>query len=120
MEVSLLVKKLENLSKQGSSELKLLFHVLFYFYPYFFAEGHQNYARYGLFYLRAMQKMPVSVMKNFLNGDHVMRHMPGFWNGIWSDVWIETTFMSFGHDLKGIIGTTLKPETEDMGIKLTY
>lgn len=50
--------------------------------PYFFAAGHQNYARYGLFYLRAMEKMPVSVMKKFLNGDHVMRHMPGFWTGM--------------------------------------
>lgn len=79
--------------------------------PYFFAAGHQNYARYGLFYLRAMEKMPVSVMKNFLNGDHVMRHRPGLWNGIWSDMWIETTFMRFGHGLNGIIGITLKPET---------
>lgn len=55
--------------------------------------------------------MPETVMKNFLEGDHVTRHNPGFWNGIWSDMWIETTFIRFGHGLKGIIGMTLKPET---------
>lgn len=78
--------------------------------PYFFAAGHHNYARYGLFYLRTTENISSSMLDNFLNGNHVMRHMPGYWNGIWSDMWIETTFMRFGHGLKGIIGITLKPE----------
>ena len=40
-----------------------------------------------------------------------MRHKPGFWNGIWSDMWIETTLMRYGHGPNRIIGITLKPET---------
>ena len=40
-----------------------------------------------------------------------MCHFPGLWNGIWSDMSIETTFMRYGHDKQGIIGVTLKPET---------
>ena len=40
-----------------------------------------------------------------------MRHVPGVWNGIWSDMFIETTFMRYGHGKRGIIGVTLKPET---------
>ena len=38
-----------------------------------------------------------------------MRHVPGIWNAIWSD--IETTFMRYGHGKKKIIVSTLKPET---------
>ena len=40
---------------------------------------------------------------------HVMRHNPGIWNAIWSDMFIESTFMKYGHGAKGIIGITLKP-----------
>ena len=39
-----------------------------------------------------------------------MRHRPGVFNGIWSDMYIETTFMRYGHGKRGIIGITLKPE----------
>jgi len=40
-----------------------------------------------------------------MNGEHVMRHKKGIWNGIWS------TFMSYGHGPRGIVGLTLKPES---------
>ena len=40
-----------------------------------------------------------------------MRHMKGLWNGIWSDMFIESTFMRYGHGRSGIVGITLKPET---------
>ena len=33
-------------------------HVLALIMPYFFAVGHVNYARYGLYYLRSMQIFP--------------------------------------------------------------
>jgi len=33
------------------------------------------------------------------------------WNAIWRDMFIETTFMRYGHGKRGIIGLTLKPET---------
>ena len=77
--------------------------------PYFFAAGHHNYARYGLYYLRTMQRLPAKLLERFLKGEHVMRHKPGIWNGIWSDMYIETTFMRYGKGPKGIIGITLKP-----------
>lgn len=77
--------------------------------PYFFAAGHHHYARYGLYYLRSMERLPVEILEKFLKGEHVMRHKPGIWNGIWSDMYIETTFMRYGKGPKGIIGITLKP-----------
>ena len=40
-----------------------------------------------------------------------MHHNAGLFNGIWSDMAIETTFVRYGHGQSGIIGITLKPET---------
>eukprot|EP00914_Ancora_sagittata_P031866 GHVO01064613.1.p1 GENE.GHVO01064613.1~~GHVO01064613.1.p1 ORF type:complete len:165 (-),score=1.77 GHVO01064613.1:228-722(-) len=68
-------------------------------------------SRYGLYYLRSMERLPREVLKEFLLGQHVMRHRAGIWNGIWSDMFIETTFMRYGHGPGGIIGLTLKPST---------
>jgi hypothetical protein len=79
--------------------------------PYFFASAHFNYARYGLYYLRTMERLPSEVLERFMRGEHTMRHKPGLWNEIWSDMWIETTFMRYGHGPNCIIGITLKPET---------
>ena len=78
--------------------------------PYFFASGHVNYARYGLYYLRSMESLGQEELSKFMKGEHVMHHVPGLWNGIWSDMFIETTFMRYGHGPGGIIGITLKPE----------
>jgi hypothetical protein len=78
--------------------------------PYYFAAGHVNYARYGLYYLRSMEKLPVHILSHFLKGEHVMHHIQGLWNGIWSDLFIESTFMRYGHSKGGIVGITLKPE----------
>ncbi|KAJ4944771.1 hypothetical protein JOQ06_013311 [Pogonophryne albipinna] len=78
--------------------------------PYYFAAGHVNYARYGIYYLRSTEKLPPHVQGYFLQGQHVTRHIRGIWNGLWSDQFIESTFMRYGHSVGGIIGITLKPE----------
>ena len=72
--------------------------------PYYFAACHVNYARY----LRSMEKLPPNVERLFLKGQHVTRHIHGIWNGLWSDQFIESTFMRYGHSVGGIIGITLK------------
>ena len=61
--------------------------------PYFFAAGHIDYARYGLDYLRSMECLPSEVLARFLKGENVMHHQTGLRNGMWSDMFIETTFM---------------------------
>ena len=65
--------------------------------PYFFAAGHVNCARYGLYYLCTMERLPIDVLTRFLKVEHVMHHKSGFWNRIWSDMFIETTFLCYGH-----------------------
>ena len=77
--------------------------------PYFFAAGYTNYARYGLYYLRSMERLPEEVLKPFMKGEHVMKHRSGLWNAIWSDMFIESTFMRYGHGPGGLIGITLSP-----------
>ena len=77
--------------------------------PYFFAAGHHNYARYGLYYLCSMERLPGKILNHFMKGHHVMRHQPGIWNAVWSNMFIESAFMMYGHGAGGIIGIKLKP-----------
>ena len=79
--------------------------------PYFFAAGHVNYARYGICYLRSMEKLPSNILNQFMDGQHVTRHQRGFFIGIWSNMTIETSYMKFGKGPGGIIGITTKPKT---------
>ena len=40
-----------------------------------------------------------------------MRHIPRIWNEIWSNMYIETTLMRYGHANGDVIGITLQTET---------
>lgn len=62
----------------------------------FFAARQTNYARYGLYYLCSMEEMPSVVRKHFMNGEHTVHHRSGLFNGIWTEMAIETTFMRYG------------------------
>lgn len=56
-----------------------------------------------------MEALPSDILAEFMKGNHVMRHNPGIWNGVWSDMFIETTFMRYGHEAGGLVGLTLQP-----------
>ncbi len=56
--------------------------------PYFFEAGHQQYARYGLYYIRSMERLHGDILDRLMMAEHVMRHKKGLWNGMWSDVFI--------------------------------
>ena len=79
--------------------------------PYMFAENHHNYARYGKYYVHSMSHLPPEIHERFMKGEQTLHHKAGIWNGIWSDQFIESTYMRYGHGPSGIIGTTMKPET---------
>ena len=79
--------------------------------PYVFAAGHVNYASYGLYYMRSMERLHENVLKRFLNEEHVRRHNPGVWNGIWSNMFIDTNFMCYGNGPGCLVGVTFKPAT---------
>ena len=58
---------------------------------------HVNYAHYGLYNLKSMEQLPKDVTERFLKGEHVIYHNTGLWNGIWSDMYIETTSVRHGN-----------------------
>ena len=55
--------------------------------------------------------MPTEILEKFMKGEHVTRHTPCIWNGIWTDMMMETIFMRQGKGPSGIIGVTLKPNS---------
>lgn len=71
----------------------------------FLATSHFNYVRYGLYSMRAMVRLSVGFLNEFVNGEHVIRHKPGLWNGMWS---VKTTSMRYIHAPKTIVGIALK------------
>ena len=76
--------------------------------PYFYVAGH-TYARYGSYYLINMETLTCEVLEKFMKGEHVIRHQEGYRNEVWSDMFIETTFVRYGKGPGGIVGVTLLP-----------
>ena len=54
-----------------------------------------------------MQKLHGETLERFLKGEHIQRQRQGLWNGIWRDIFIETTFIHFEHGPGGFTGITL-------------
>ena len=79
--------------------------------PYFFTAGHQNCARYGMYYHRSSEAMPKEICRQFLQGEHVTRHITGPLNGIWADMMSDdrTYFMRHGKGPRGLIGIPVNP-----------
>ena len=44
-----------------------------------------------------MERLPESVHDEFMKGHHTIHLRAGLWNGIWTDMGIETTSMKMGH-----------------------
>ena len=86
--------------------------------PYFFASVNMNYARYGMFYLRSMTSLPTEIQ--FLQGQHTVRHVYGSSNSTWSDMFIESTFMWYGHSQGGLTGITLNDNAKAMDSQLAF
>ena len=95
---------------ERESDWLLHLHAVSMMMPYFFAAGHHNCARYGTYHLYDMKKLPQSIFDKFLRGEHT-QHNGGLWNGIWSDMFIETSFMRYGKGPGGLIGLTLNEKS---------
>ena len=79
--------------------------------PYFFVAGHWNYGRESICCLRSMGKLSGDILNKFMKVEHVMRHQKGLWDGILSDMMIETTYMKYGKGPSGMIGIVTKPQS---------
>ena len=62
-----------------------------------------------------MEALPDVMLPEFMKGNHVMRYNPGLWNGIWSDMCIESylhavwtrNWWSSGIDTADVMGILL-------------
>jgi len=48
----------------------------------FFAAGHVHYARYALYYLRSVERLPDGIRAKFIEGQHTTHHNAGHFNGM--------------------------------------
>ena len=48
--------------------------------------------------------MPSDTLKKILHEDFFMRHIPGIYNSLWTDMFIESTYMRLGHGPAGVVG----------------
>ena len=55
-----------------------------------------------------MEKHSGDIVIKFMKGEHVMRYQKRLWNGIWSDMIIETTHMKYEKSLSDMIGFKTK------------
>ena len=60
------------------------------------------------------KKFPQNMVERFMKEEHAMRHQPGLWNSIWSDMMIETTVMSYGHGPTGMKGIARNEKALDV------
>ena len=42
--------------------------------PYFLTAAHQKYACFGLYYLHDKKKLPATMLKKVMQGEHAARH----------------------------------------------
>lgn len=66
--------------------------------PLFYAPGHHNYDRDGLYYLKCMKSLPENVGYHFLRGEYIVQNKPGAFSGIWADIVIEMSYMKYGQN----------------------
>jgi len=61
----------------------------------------------GMHYLHSMEVMPQDVRIEFATGNHTMHHKRCQLDGIWSDMTIEVTFLTFGHSKRESLASPL-------------
>ena len=82
--------------------------------PYFFAAGHHHYARYSPLYVQWMQQLPKDLHCAFMKGQSSVHLRAGIYNGMWTDQFIECTWMRNGHGPSGVKGLA----TNDKQVKI--
>ena len=62
-------------------------------------------------YLHLTEKLSGDILNKFIKGEHGMKHQKRLWNGIWSDMMVETTYMKYGKGPSGMPSITTKPHS---------
>ena len=97
------------LRAERSGDFLLQQHCLEQMLPYFFAPGHQNYARYISWYLRQIEHILQEGKTDLLAGAHVCRHSDGG-TAVPGDQFGEQTYIRSGKGAGGMNGIPTRPE----------
>jgi hypothetical protein len=76
--------------------------------PYFFITNRTNYSRWTPVYILDMLNIPNEVKLAFDSGEFAIHQKTGTFNGIWSDMATEKTFIKESKGNGGIVGLTRK------------
>ena len=76
--------------------------------PLFFSVNRVNYARWTPVYILDMLNLPDNVRIAFEGGEFTVRKTASSFNGIWSDMGVETTIIKDAKGQGGIVGITRK------------
>ena len=76
--------------------------------PYFFSANRYNYARWTPVYILGMLKIPEDIRRAFEHGEFTVRRTTSPFNGISSDMGVETTMVKDAKGNGGIVGLTRK------------
>ena len=69
-------------------------HVSGIWYPCSLPPATIGLARYALYYMKSINDLPNDLCEAFTKGQHTMPHKIGLFNGIWSDMVIESIIMT--------------------------
>ena len=50
-----------------------------------------------------MQAMPLDILKQFMKGEHTMHHNASSYNGVSSDMFIDSKYMWYRHGPGGVV-----------------
>lgn len=56
--------------------------------------------------MRMMEKLSPNLLDRFMKDKHIIDLSKGYWNGIWSDMGIKSTYMKIGTGPAGLISVT--------------
>ena len=79
--------------------------------PLFFATGHGNYARWGLYYFSSMEALPDNVHSHFMKGEHTIQLSPTPGSGICSHIGIKVSYNRIGLAAAEIMAQSTNMET---------
>ena len=78
---------------------------------HFFAAGHVNYKRWGLYYLRNIEALPDDVFSIFMKRKHTIQLSVTPWSGIWLNMGIKVPYIRIGKGTAEIIGQSTNMDT---------
>lgn len=97
-----------NIRAEREGDWQLHLHSFTKMIPYYFATNRPNYARWSCVYILDMIQLPDDVKDAFEAGQFAIYRSNNQFNGIWSDMAVESTVIRDAKSASGVAGITRK------------